>query len=235
MIEMKYPIGRFNGQPFAGIRGDNGRDGTDGVDGVDGVSPTIHVGTVTSGPVPSVINSGTEQDAVFDFVLPSTVPGDNSGVLYVNFEIDESVDPIEHENPHYIQYIVTSDVSPSEIATAISENKYPIAVIPTVIGGIISPDIQQYMPLLTSFTFVGENTFLFGSVDYFSIGGGLQEIESVSYSTIAMTQSESSQYLLVINFYNEQQDLATKSYVDSAIDAIAVYGGVVRYPEEQSS
>ena len=38
--------------------------------GKDGISPTITIGEVTSGDSPSVTNSGTNSEAVFDFVLP---------------------------------------------------------------------------------------------------------------------------------------------------------------------
>ena len=43
--------------------------GPQGEQGVQGEAATIRVGTVISGTVPEVTNSGTEQDAIFDFVL----------------------------------------------------------------------------------------------------------------------------------------------------------------------
>lgn len=61
-----------------GIQGEQGPQGIQGIQGVqgpagaDGQAATIAVGTVTSGSVPSVTNSGTSSAAVFDFVL---VPG----------------------------------------------------------------------------------------------------------------------------------------------------------------
>lgn len=51
------------------IKGEKGDAGTDGTIGADGKSATIRIGTVTSGTTPSVTNSGTATDAVFDFVL----------------------------------------------------------------------------------------------------------------------------------------------------------------------
>ena len=56
----------------AGPPGKQGPQGEPGADGVAGSAATIQIGTVTSGSAPSVTNSGTENAAVFDFVL---VPG----------------------------------------------------------------------------------------------------------------------------------------------------------------
>lgn len=50
--------------------------GPQGEQGVQGEAATIQVGTVTSGTAPSVTNSGTEQDAIFDFVLQQGPKGD---------------------------------------------------------------------------------------------------------------------------------------------------------------
>lgn len=55
-----------------GPPGEQGPQGEPGADGVAGSAATIQIGTVTSGSAPSVTNSGTENAAVFDFVL---VPG----------------------------------------------------------------------------------------------------------------------------------------------------------------
>ena len=55
-----------------GIPGEQGPRGEPGADGVTGAAATIQIGTVSSGSTPSVTNSGTENAAVFDFVL---VPG----------------------------------------------------------------------------------------------------------------------------------------------------------------
>lgn len=55
-----------------GDTGEPGAQGEPGADGVAGSAATIQIGTVTSGSAPSVTNSGTENAAVFDFVL---VPG----------------------------------------------------------------------------------------------------------------------------------------------------------------
>lgn len=56
-----------------GIQGDQGEQG---VQGIPGEAATIQIGTVTSGDTPSVINSGTSQAAVFDFVLQQGPKGE---------------------------------------------------------------------------------------------------------------------------------------------------------------
>ena len=56
----------------------DGQDGADGQDGQDGEAATISVGTVSSGTIASVTNSGTSSAAVFDFVLPKGDTG-NTG------------------------------------------------------------------------------------------------------------------------------------------------------------
>lgn len=52
-----------------GPQGEPGVKGDTGVQGIPGQAATIQVGSVTSGDTMSVINSGTENDAIFDFVL----------------------------------------------------------------------------------------------------------------------------------------------------------------------
>lgn len=61
-----------NGQ----LKGDRGEDGRDGIDGLPGAAATIRIGSVTEGEQASVVNSGTENAAVFDFVLQRGKQGD---------------------------------------------------------------------------------------------------------------------------------------------------------------
>lgn len=51
-------------------RGDRGEQGEQGIQGEQGEAATIQVGTVTKGDNASVTNVGTENAAIFDFVLP---------------------------------------------------------------------------------------------------------------------------------------------------------------------
>lgn len=73
-----------DGEPGApgepGSPGEPGTPGKDGTDGAPGKAATIQVGTVTDGDTASVTNRGTENAAVFDFVLPrgkQGIPGQN--------------------------------------------------------------------------------------------------------------------------------------------------------------
>lgn len=69
----------FNLGVIKGPKGDPGTDGANGADGKDGVSPTIAVGTVTTGnpgtPV-SVTNGGTSTNVVLNFRIPKGATGD---------------------------------------------------------------------------------------------------------------------------------------------------------------
>ena len=64
---------------FKGDRGDIGPQGPQGEPGADGAAATVTVGTVTTGEPDtpaSVTNSGTQNAAVLDFVIPKGVKGD---------------------------------------------------------------------------------------------------------------------------------------------------------------
>ena len=64
---------------FKGDRGDIGPQGPQGEPGADGAAATVAVGTVTTGEPDtpaSVTNSGTQNAAVLDFVIPQGVKGD---------------------------------------------------------------------------------------------------------------------------------------------------------------
>ena len=69
----------FNLGVIKGPKGDPGNDGANGADGKDGVSPTVGVGTVTTGnpgtPV-SVTNGGTSTNVVLNFRIPKGEKGD---------------------------------------------------------------------------------------------------------------------------------------------------------------
>ena len=69
----------FNLGVIKGPKGDPGNDGANGADGKDGVSPTVSVGTVTTGnpgtPV-SVTNGGTSTNVVLNFRIPKGATGD---------------------------------------------------------------------------------------------------------------------------------------------------------------
>lgn len=61
------------------VKGPQGEQGVAGVQGEQGEAATIEVGTVTTvpyGQTASVVNSGTESEAVFDFTIPQGRPGE---------------------------------------------------------------------------------------------------------------------------------------------------------------
>ena len=70
------PQGIRGPQGPQGEQGIQGTPGADGADGKDGVTPTVTVGSVTSGGTASVSNSGEGANVVLDFVLPKGDKGD---------------------------------------------------------------------------------------------------------------------------------------------------------------
>ncbi|MBO6229743.1 MAG: hypothetical protein J6O50_04180 [Ruminiclostridium sp.] len=63
------------------VKGPQGNTGATGSQGAQGEAATITVGTVSTtayGNTASVTNSGTEQDAVLDFVIPQGKPGEQT-------------------------------------------------------------------------------------------------------------------------------------------------------------
>lgn len=68
-----------------GDKGDTGAQGIQGVQGVAGESATITVGDVQTGTPDtqaSVVNVGTEQDAIFNFIIPQGRKGDTGTTDY---------------------------------------------------------------------------------------------------------------------------------------------------------
>ena len=65
---------------LVGPQGPKGEQGEQGPQGEQGVAATIKIGSVESGEGASVKNSGTEKDAILDFVLPKGDKGDQGPV-----------------------------------------------------------------------------------------------------------------------------------------------------------
>lgn len=62
---------------LAKFKGERGEKGDTGQKGSDGKSATVTIGTVTTGETASVTNTGTETEAVLNFVLPAGGGGNN--------------------------------------------------------------------------------------------------------------------------------------------------------------
>lgn len=73
VLNFVIPRGQKGDTGAKGDKGDKGAKGDTGEKGdtgADGKAATIRVGSVTTGDTAKVTNSGTETDAVFDFVIP---------------------------------------------------------------------------------------------------------------------------------------------------------------------
>ena len=79
----------------AGPTGPTGETGAEGAAGPTGPAATVNVGSVTTGDPgteASVINSGTDTDAIFDFVIPRGEPG-GGGTPDVLATVDATAQP----------------------------------------------------------------------------------------------------------------------------------------------
>lgn len=90
-LEFKFADGTSTLSPVLtlpkGDKGDPGEPGKDGLDG-EGIAATVEVGTVTTGAPgseASVTNSGTDQRAILNFVIPRGDPG-SEGSAGVGFD-----------------------------------------------------------------------------------------------------------------------------------------------------
>jgi len=117
------------------VKGPKGDTGATGATGAQGDAATIQVGTVTTGAYgtnASVTNSGTEQDAVFDFVIPQGKPGEEvtdasnltlneitaSSANYPTFTVQERLKGIFGKIQKFLSDLKSNYVSKSMMTTS---------------------------------------------------------------------------------------------------------------------
>lgn len=93
-------------------------------EGKEGKAATVKVGSVTEGETASVTNSGTENAAVFDFVLPKASNG--AGKLFIS--VTPSTEPLPPELPPEYSRL-DSDTDYAAIDTAVKKGVFPIMVL----------------------------------------------------------------------------------------------------------
>lgn len=118
-----------------GPKGDTGATGATGAAGADGAAATIRVGTVTTGAYgtnASVNNSGTESEAVLDFVIPQGAPGEEvtdasdltlneitaSSANYPTFTVQEQLKGIFGKIQKFLSDLKNNYVSKSMMSTS---------------------------------------------------------------------------------------------------------------------
>lgn len=118
-----------------GPKGDTGATGATGAAGADGAAATIEVGTVTTGAYgtnASVTNSGTESEAIFDFVIPQGAPGEEvtdasdltlneitaSSANYPTFTVQEQLKGIFGKIQKFLSDLKSNYVSKSMMSTS---------------------------------------------------------------------------------------------------------------------
>lgn len=117
------------------VKGPKGDTGATGATGAQGDAATIQIGTVTTGAYgtnASVTNSGTEHDAVFDFVIPQGAPGEEvtdasnltlneitaSSANYPTFTVQERLKGIFGKIQKFLSDLKTNYVSKSMMTTS---------------------------------------------------------------------------------------------------------------------
>ena len=96
------PQGEQGIQGETGATGATGAQGPRGEQGVPGTAATIQIGTVTTGQPgtdASVTNSGTQQAAVLNFVIPQGAKGDTGEVSQA--ELEAAVEPLARQDGFY--------------------------------------------------------------------------------------------------------------------------------------
>ena len=103
-------------------------------EGKEGKAATVKVGSVTEGETASVTNSGTENAAVFDFVLPKASNG--AGKLFIS--VTPSTEPLPPELPPEYSRL-DSDTDYAAIDTAVKKGIFPIMVLKSERGDVYIP------------------------------------------------------------------------------------------------
>ena len=138
------PQGKQGEQGPQGPKGDAGPQGPAGPQGADGPAGTIAVGTVTTGEpgsAASVTNSGTQEHAVLDFVIPKGARGEGSGdMLAATYDPTGKAEDVFGYVDKAIAAIPTPDVSGqiqthNNNGTAHQDIREILAEAVTVLGG----------------------------------------------------------------------------------------------------
>lgn len=145
-----------------GPKGDTGATGATGAAGADGAAATIEVGTVTTGAYgtnASVTNSGTESEAVFDFVIPQGAPGEEvtdasnltlneitaSSANYPTFTVQEQLKGIFGKIQKFLSDLKDKYVSKAMMSTSTNINTPGQAVADAVAIKSLNDALSNYV------------------------------------------------------------------------------------------
>lgn len=198
-----------------------------GLKGDPGEAATIQVGTVTAsdpGSEPQVTNSGTEQDAVLNFVLPRGQQGPQGppgeGVTFGAYSsfpnpgqenvlyVDNTVNPMRAYVWNGKKYVpaggAAADVSydnessgltAQTVQEAIDENAQNISSLNSRFQNIVKAEIEEYQEVTTGVTLTAKNIDGYRFVAWVSA----DVIGTTTFSIIGSAISQSTQFYFGVN------------------------------------
>ena len=157
-------IAEFSWEELEYSTGGSGGTGGTGGTGTPGLAATIKVGTVVSGDTASVMNVGTPNAAVFNFVLPKGADADTSVIQSLQSNVQDvqnalkSVDKYSEYEERYVAF------SPSELPLNSTLKQINFARTFSTIPFIqITLDIQDITPRLAYYGNVTKTGFQIGT------------------------------------------------------------------------
>ena len=157
-------IAEFSWEKLEYSKGGSGGTGGTGGTGTPGLAATIKVGTVVSGATASVTNVGTENAAVFNFVLPKGADADTSVIQSLQTDVQaiqntlKSVDKYSEYEERYVAFS-TSELPANTAFKQINFNR-TFSTIPFI---QITLDIQDTTVRVPYYGNVTKTGFQIGS------------------------------------------------------------------------
>ena len=157
-------IAEFSWEALKYSTGGSGGTGGTGGTGTPGLAATIKVGTVVSGAAASVMNVGTSNAAVLNFVLPKGADADTSVIQSLQSNVQgvqnalKSVDTYSEYEERYVAF-GASDLPPNSTLKQINFAR-TFSTIPFI---QITLDIQDTTPRIAYYSNVTKTGFQIGS------------------------------------------------------------------------
>lgn len=146
------------------VKGAKGDTGATGATGAQGEAATITVGTTTTaayGTNASVTNSGTETDAVFDFVIPQGAPGDEvtdasnltlneitaSTAQYPTFSVQEQLKTIFGKIQKFLSDIRTNGLFKSNLVNGFTQTTAGVNALDAAAGKSLNDALSNNLQI----------------------------------------------------------------------------------------
>lgn len=235
------------------VKGAKGDTGATGATGAQGEAATITVGTTTTaayGTNASVTNSGTETDAVFDFVIPQGAPGDEvtdasnltlneitaSTATYPTFSVQEQLKTVFGKIQKFLSDIRTNGLFKSNLVNGFTQTTAGVNALDAAAGKSLNDALTNHFMVKSSGSMHDIHTsgvhYVTNAVsDKPHATGGLLTISFAANGNgagIYQVASVSSTYTYAVNYVSSTD---TWTYTDNmggvtiAVDSVAASGG----------